>query len=331
MATNVQDATMDHKNRLNGHFPDPNPKPNSSQGRDINFDLDEKTHDKLTGHAIYEIAPEHAASLPEHAAAALFPIYEVDVKRLTLSIQQFEQQVPIVLYEGKVLDGRCRIRACVSLNLPVLAVQFADCDLNGFSPKQWVLHRNRTATDGRRMTDVEYALIVATVYGAEASEQASLRMKGGVAIDDVLRGPANELLAMAFNLSPSLMKQAMKISKAGEPELIELVKTKKLSLSKADEILKLPKAQRKAAMNDPKRPLPLASAEQALKALKITLKLLDKTEKRILEITGSKHFNAVKQIDLELSLKKLRDAISGLQPAQTENAISQAESNGGVA
>ncbi|MEX2171058.1 MAG: hypothetical protein WD851_17195 [Pirellulales bacterium] len=263
--------------------------------------------------------------MPDHEAAALFPINDADLKRLTKSIEQFGLQIPVALYEDRVLDGRCRIKACVKLGLPVLVVRFGDDDLNGLSPKQWVLHRNRTVTDGRRMTDAEYALIVASVYGPHASEQARERQKGGVKLDSEIRGPTNEVLGTLFNISPNLMKQALTVFKSGDTALIEMVKNKKLSLSKAAEISPLPEAKKKAALQNLRGPAPLTSTEDARNAFKRAVTTLVNAEKRIQEITESEHFSARNRMAIQPSLAKLRDAVSELEKSQNEKASAASE------
>lgn len=304
---------MNHKNRINGHFSESSLEQNSSEGHDPKFDLDKEPHDELAGLVIHQLTPAQAARLPVHETAALFSINEDDVTRLTDSIEQLGQQNPIVIHDGKVLDGRLRIKSGIRLNIPVLAVRVSQADLAGLSPEQWILHRNRTATDGRRMSDVEFALIVAAVYGDDAIQQALLRKKGGVPVDDTSRGQAHEHLSRVFTLSANLMKQALKLSKSGDTELIDMVKHKQLSFSKAEQILKLPQAQRKAAMNNLEAPLPLTCPSQAFNVFKVAVKSLEKTEKRLQEIAGSELFVASTRTGIQRSLAKLRDVISGLQ------------------
>ena len=316
---------MHDNNRINGYYGDGDLAWRSTEGDRNYFDFDNEPHEQDEGHVVHTLLPEQAARLPHHEAATLFPIKQSDIDRLKRSIWQFGQQIPAVLYDDEVLDGRCRIDACVALELPVLAVRFSESDLNGLTPKQWVLHRNRSATDGRRMTDTEYALIIAAVYGPEASEQALQRKQGGVAVVGELRGETSEMLGTIFNLSSNLMKQALKVFNSGDADLLQMVKDKKLSLSKAAEILKLPKAKRKAAMKNPKAPAPLTSSKDAIKAFKRGIKSLEKAEKRIAEIAKCEHFCADTRAAIEPTLASLQIAISQLRESQTEKDETEAK------
>lgn len=59
-----------------------------------------------------------------HAAAELFPtLDEVSIQRLAEDIRQHGQKVPIVLLDGKVLDGRNRLLACKKLGIEPRVVQ----------------------------------------------------------------------------------------------------------------------------------------------------------------------------------------------------------------
>lgn len=314
---------MHHNNGVHSLFEDGNLDEVSTEGHRNDFQFDKEPHDQLEGHVIHKLSPDQALRLVHHEAATIFSINPADVRRLQNSIEEFEQQVPVVIYEDKVLDGRCRIRACVAIDRPVLAVRFCESDLNGLTPQQWVLHRNRSATDGRRMTDAEFALIVASVYGPQACENALIRKKGGVKVEGELRGEASKALGTTFNVSPNLMKQALKIMKNGDAELVQLVKDKKISLSRATELLNITASERRKAMKDPTAPLPLASADKALAAYKSAIKSLKKFQKRINEITRSKHFSAETRTAIAPSLAQLHDAVFFLQETTPIDAPSE--------
>jgi hypothetical protein len=304
---------MHDNNRINGYLKEGDLEEVSSEGNGNSFKFDNEPHKEAEGYIVHTLLPEQAMRLPAHEAAMIFAINQADIDRLKRSISQFGQQIPAVIYEGKVLDGRCRIRACVDLDLPVSAIRIADSDLNGLTPQQWVLHRNRSATDGRRISDGVYAMIVASVYGPKESEKALIRKKGGIPVEGEVRGEASEILGTTFNVSANLMKQALKVVKGGDANLIQLVKDKQVSLSRASELLKLPVVERKKVMNDPKAPLPMTSPDKALSEYKSAVKSLKKFYKRVNDISRSRHFDAQTRKTIEPTLALVRDAIAALE------------------
>jgi ParB-like chromosome segregation protein Spo0J len=57
-----------------------------------------------------------AAALEDHLLASIFPILDPKGDAFTTLVEDIKDnglQEPIVLYEGKILDGRNRCRACI--------------------------------------------------------------------------------------------------------------------------------------------------------------------------------------------------------------------------
>ena len=65
--------------------------------------------------------------MPEmHELANLFPAMSARAKAaLSADIKQNGQQVPIILWEGKVVDGRHRAQVCLELGIPITAIDYA--------------------------------------------------------------------------------------------------------------------------------------------------------------------------------------------------------------
>ena len=86
-----------------------------------------------------------------HPAASIFPL--LDGAALTALVEDISNHgllEPIVLYEGKVLDGRNRLRACELANVKP---QFVEWDADGMTPVEWVVSKNlhrRHLTVGQR-------------------------------------------------------------------------------------------------------------------------------------------------------------------------------------
>ena len=66
-----------------------------------------------------------ASDLKPHALATIVPDMLTDEYiALVANIKENGLQQPITLFEGQVLDGRHRLRACIEANVPICAVEF---------------------------------------------------------------------------------------------------------------------------------------------------------------------------------------------------------------
>lgn len=86
-----------------------------------------------------------------HPAASLFPLIDgTELEALANDIRKHGLLDPIVLYEGKVLDGRNRLRAC---ELAGVEPRFVEWNQDGQTPTEWVVSENlhrRHLTTGQR-------------------------------------------------------------------------------------------------------------------------------------------------------------------------------------
>jgi hypothetical protein len=74
-----------------------------------------------------------------HPVAGIVPEFEGEgYDRFKADIEAKGQLVPIVLFQGKIIDGRARYRACKELGRPVIARQWE----GGMDPVEYVLAVN---------------------------------------------------------------------------------------------------------------------------------------------------------------------------------------------
>ena len=116
---------------------------------------------------------------PVHPAATLFPMMdEVALQALADDIREHGQREPVILFNGAVLDGRNRLRAC---ELAGVEPQFVTRD-DVESPTTFVLSLN---LHRRHLTPVQCAALafkVSGAFAAEAEERARVgNAKGGSA------------------------------------------------------------------------------------------------------------------------------------------------------
>lgn len=78
-----------------------------------------------------------------HEMSSYLPLLEdEEFDDLVEDIKEFGQIEPIVLYEGKILDGRNRYRACKKLGIEVNATEWKPSEATGITPLQYVISTN---------------------------------------------------------------------------------------------------------------------------------------------------------------------------------------------
>jgi N6-adenosine-specific RNA methylase IME4 len=155
--------------------------------------------------------------LSDHPIAALFPLLDdVDMRSLADDIAAHGLIDPITLYEGMVLDGRNRYRAC-----RLAGVEPAYRQYDGDSPVAWVvsvnLHRRHLSESQRAMV----ASRLATLGQGARTDLAS--------IDAMSQDDAGELL----NVSRASVQRAHEVQTHGVPELAQAVDEGRVAVSTA--------------------------------------------------------------------------------------------------
>ena len=94
---------------------------------------------------------------------------------LKANIGRDGQEEPIVLYEGKIIDGRHRYNACVELGIEPITREFGSRERDGDSPERFVLRHNiqhRSLQQSKRV--VSALKVVGDLTGAqEQNSQAN--------------------------------------------------------------------------------------------------------------------------------------------------------------
>lgn len=183
-----------------------------------------------------------------HPAAAIFPLLEAgDLRELADDIRKHGLLEPVVMLDGKVLDGRNRLAAC---KLADVAPRFVEWEGAG-DPVDWVLSVNLR----RRHLDTSQRAMVAArtldYHRAKAKERQGRRTDLVVNLppsSDVSERPkkARDDAARIVNVSPSAVQHAAKVIEAGVPELVKAVEKGEIAVSAAAEASELPaEAQRR--------------------------------------------------------------------------------------
>lgn len=154
--------------------------------------------------------------LEAHPIADMFPLIEGEAfDELVLSVKKHGLIQPIVLLEGKILDGRNRYRACLAAGVEP---DFADFDEK--DPAKWSGLVDALNIQRRHLNDSQRAIIAAQLTGSgENSMYASEAAK-------------------ALNVGRRSVSKAMAVLKSGDTNVIELVQKGRTSITRAEAVVK---------------------------------------------------------------------------------------------
>ena len=169
-----------------------------------------------------------------HPAANIFPMMpESDLEEMAADIKENGLLNPIEIFEGKIIDGRNRYRACQKIGLRPRFYEIQTGE--DFDAVSYVLslnlHRRHLTTSQRAMVAVK----VEKVYAKEAEK----RMLAGKAIADPRanlpqgNGKARDQAAEMLNVGGRSVSDAKKVFGDGIDELAEKVTQGEVSVSAA--------------------------------------------------------------------------------------------------
>ena len=161
----------------------------------------------------------------------------------------------IVLYEGKILDGRHRYKACLQER-----VEARTRDYVGSDPAGFVASENSSR---RHLTESQLAMVgarLAEVEGQRARErQIQLGRSHGEAPLDPCgskggNGRTTEIIGDKLGIGKNTVQRAIKVTRKGEPEVVKAVEQGRMTVNEAARVVDLNAAsQRRVAAIDDKR------------------------------------------------------------------------------
>lgn len=180
-----------------------------------------------------------------HPYAKLFPMMNEDeYVSFRADIEHNGLRHPIVLFGGKILDGRNRYRSCCDLDIEPATVDFSGEDALAF-----VLSLNLYR---RQLSVAQRALI--------AAEVSSLK------VESAGEGITIEAAATIMGVSPRSISSASKVVREGVPELLDAVKSGEISISAAERICDLEDQEQITLCNDGPKAICKAAKEMREKA-----------------------------------------------------------------
>jgi len=165
-----------------------------------------------------------------HEYADIFPMMDgtdFDNLKKDLTDNGFDKTRPIILHEGKILDGRNRFKACNEVNIKPSFEKFEGEDSLGF-----VISTNlnrRHLTNSQRAT---IAVEILPLLEEKARErQSSLnRPELTTKVSEAEKGEARQKAGKAFHVGTTYISQAKKLREL-RPELFEEVKQGRIKLN----------------------------------------------------------------------------------------------------
>ena len=168
-----------------------------------------------------------AAELTAHPLADLFPLMnDADFTTLQDDIAAQGLLEPLWLYEGQILDGRNRYKACQELGIQPQVRTYQGADPLGF-----VLSMNLVR---RHLNESQRALVAADVATMRQGERTDLEPSAN--LPKVSQTKASEL----FNISTRSVTDAKRVKQEAQPEVVQAVRDGHLAVSAAAKLSQEP-------------------------------------------------------------------------------------------
>lgn len=196
--------------------------------------------------------PEKREDNPRfHEIANMFPLMDADsFDALVKDIDENGLSDPVIMYEGKILDGRNRYLACQQLGIPHREKKFEDLQLGSDDPVKFVWSHNVIR---RHLTASQIAM---AAEKRETLGQGRPKKTSGETV------PNRKQIAQETGTSPASIAKARNVRKRGAKGLAEAVEEGKLTLNAADRIAHLPEEEQAEVIKSEKPATAAAEAEQ---------------------------------------------------------------------
>jgi ParB-like chromosome segregation protein Spo0J len=164
-----------------------------------------------------------------HPAATLFPMMDPDsFQRLKADIKENGQEKCITFFDGQLLDGRNRMKACEELGIEPSIEEIEDGGDGKFDPFRWVLSVN---LHRRHLTESQRAMVAAKL--ATLKRGANQHSKE----DAQICAPSMEQAADMLSVGKRSVTNAKQVLESGSKEMIEAVEQGNLAVSFAANVV----------------------------------------------------------------------------------------------
>lgn len=170
--------------------------------------------------------------LESHKYAELFPLIQnADFEEFKIDIAENGLREPIWLYEGKILDGRNRYRACLETNTELKTREY-----EGHDPIGFVLSLNLKR---RHLDTAQRSMVASRLATLDRGNPNFTNSNVEISTIGVSQSQAAELL----NVSRESVVSARKVLDQGSEALIQKVDAGELAVSTAAKIAELPEEE----------------------------------------------------------------------------------------
>jgi hypothetical protein len=196
-----------------------------------------------------------APKFEPHPAARLFPLLRgAELEALKVDIASNGQRTPIVIWEGKILDGRNRANVCASLGVKLRFEVLRE--LGAATPLEFVLAMN---LHRRHLTATQRAIVAARSRNW-FDHSAHLRRTHSALPESLpdARGDARDQVGALASVSGRTVDYASRVLSHGIPEVVDACVEGKLAISTAAKLVTLPDAEQRNALRGGRRAITAA-------------------------------------------------------------------------
>jgi len=185
-------------------------------------------------------AQKKKSELEFHPYADIFPLLEKEeLQELAEDIKTHGLHTPIVVCDGKILDGRNRKLACEIVDYDPAPEDYDTYD--GGDPLGYVLSLN---LHRRHLNESQRAMVAASIANMKQGERTDVKPSAN------LQNVSQANAAKRLKVSTRNVSTATKVLDKGSPEVANAVTQGKVSLNKASKVIDLPRKDQEKALND---------------------------------------------------------------------------------
>jgi len=177
-----------------------------------------------------------------HPLASAFPfLTDEQMQELVDDIKKNGLRHPIITFDGMVLDGQNRLKACELAGVRPQMIRFEDIKGNTSSPVEYVISQNLR----RRHLDTTARAMAAAAITQYQEQHSTGSANGDANLHQGASKHTGEDASKMMKVSERSGASARKVLKKGVPELVEAVNSGGVAVSAAAVVADLPPEQQK--------------------------------------------------------------------------------------